>query len=168
VLTTVSLSQIAKNLAVTLDNTLSFSANIKAVTRSCRFMLCNICRVRPYLTKEAAQVLMQALVISRLDYRNSLLAAILACVLTLLRFIQNAAACLVLNLSKFSQVSPLLHTHHWRPVEVHIHYKAWYLPNEQQEELPLPTFRLCSNPIPQPSTTFCHLWSLSPPSSENI
>ena len=29
----------AKNLGGTLDNTLSFSANIKAVTRSCKFML---------------------------------------------------------------------------------------------------------------------------------
>ena len=45
---TVSPSQSAKNLGVTLDNTLSFSANIKAVTRSCRFMLYNIRRVRPY------------------------------------------------------------------------------------------------------------------------
>ena len=41
---TVLPSQSAKNLGVTLDNTLSFSANIKAVTLSCRFMLYNICR----------------------------------------------------------------------------------------------------------------------------
>ena len=34
--------QSEKNLVVTLDNTLSFSANIKAVTRSCRFLLYNI------------------------------------------------------------------------------------------------------------------------------
>uniref|UniRef100_A0A674ELL9 Reverse transcriptase domain-containing protein n=1 Tax=Salmo trutta TaxID=8032 RepID=A0A674ELL9_SALTR len=51
----VSSSQSAKSLGVTLDNTLSFSANIKAVTRSCRFMLYNIRRVRPCLTQEAAQ-----------------------------------------------------------------------------------------------------------------
>jgi hypothetical protein len=42
---TVSPSQSTKNLDVTLDNTLLFSANIKAVTHSCRFMLYNICRV---------------------------------------------------------------------------------------------------------------------------
>jgi hypothetical protein len=70
---TVSPSQIAKNLGVTLDNTLSFSANIKAVTRSCRFMLYNIRRVQPYLTQEVSQVLIQALFISHLDYCNSLL-----------------------------------------------------------------------------------------------
>jgi hypothetical protein len=36
---------------VTLDSTLSFSANI---TRSCRFMLYNIRRVRLFLTQEVA------------------------------------------------------------------------------------------------------------------
>ena len=60
----VSSSQSAKNLGVILDNTLSFSTNIKVVARSCRFMLYNIRRVRPCLTQEAAQVLIQALVIS--------------------------------------------------------------------------------------------------------
>ncbi|XP_052351813.1 uncharacterized protein LOC127915630 [Oncorhynchus keta] len=43
----VSSSQSAKNLGVILDNALSFSTNIKAVARSCRFMLYNIRRVRP-------------------------------------------------------------------------------------------------------------------------
>uniref|UniRef100_A0AAZ3RTY0 Uncharacterized protein n=1 Tax=Oncorhynchus tshawytscha TaxID=74940 RepID=A0AAZ3RTY0_ONCTS len=28
--------------------------------------------------------------------------------------------------------------------------RPWYLPTEQLEELPLPTFRLCSNPTPEP------------------
>jgi hypothetical protein len=42
---TVFPSQSAKNHGLTLDNTLSFSENIKAVTHSCMFMLCNIFRV---------------------------------------------------------------------------------------------------------------------------
>jgi hypothetical protein len=41
----VSPAQDAKNLGVTLDNTLSFSVNIIAVTRSCKFMLYGISRV---------------------------------------------------------------------------------------------------------------------------
>ncbi|KAK6305047.1 hypothetical protein J4Q44_G00238270 [Coregonus suidteri] len=81
---------------------------IKAVTRSCRFMLYNIRRVRPCLTQEAAQVLVQALVISRLDYCNSLLAGLPACAIKPLQLIQNAAARLVFNLPKFSHVTPLL------------------------------------------------------------
>jgi hypothetical protein len=98
----VSPSQSAKILGLTLDNTLLFSVNIKAVTRSCRFMLYNMHRVQPYLTQEAPQVLIQALVISRLDYFNLLLAGLF----------QNATARLLFNLPKFSHVTPLLHTLH--------------------------------------------------------
>ena len=119
---TVSPFQSAKNLDVTLENILSFSANIKAVTRSCRFMIYNICRVRPYLTQEVVQVLMQALVIFCLDYCNSLLAVIPACAIKPLQLIQNAAAQLVFNLPKFSHVSmlpykltPLSYTHQTLP-----------------------------------------------------
>ncbi|XP_055765705.1 uncharacterized protein LOC129841458 isoform X2 [Salvelinus fontinalis] len=123
----VSSSQSAKNLGVILDNTLSFSTNIKAVTCSCSFMLYNIRRVRPCLTQEAAQVLIQALVISRLDYCNSLLAGLPACAIKPLQLIQNAAARLVFNFPKFSHVTPLLRSLHWLPVEARIRYKTMVL-----------------------------------------
>ena len=61
---TVSPSPIARNLGVVLDNQLSCTANITAVARSCRFALYNIRRIRPFLTREAAQLLVQSLVIS--------------------------------------------------------------------------------------------------------
>uniref|UniRef100_A0A674CUA9 Reverse transcriptase domain-containing protein n=1 Tax=Salmo trutta TaxID=8032 RepID=A0A674CUA9_SALTR len=118
----VSSSQSAKNLGVTL-----FSTNIKAVTRSCRFMLYNTRRVRPCLTQEAAQVLIQALVISRLDYCNSLLAGLPACAIKPLQLIQNAAAHLVFNLPKFSHVTLLLCSLHCLPVEARIRYKTMVL-----------------------------------------
>ncbi|XP_071369106.1 chondroitin sulfate synthase 3-like [Centroberyx affinis] len=57
----------AKNLGVILDN-------IAATGRSCRLFLYNIHKIRPFLKREAAQLLVQALVISRLDYYNVLLA----------------------------------------------------------------------------------------------
>jgi hypothetical protein len=42
---TVSLYQSAKNFGMTVDNTLSFSANINAVIHSCKFMHYNILKV---------------------------------------------------------------------------------------------------------------------------
>ena len=68
-------------------------------------MLYSIRRVRPYLTQEVVQVLIQAFVISCLDYYNLLLAGLPACVIKPLQHIWNAAARLVFNLSKFSHVT---------------------------------------------------------------
>ena len=65
------------------------------------FKIKDIRRIRPLLTQEATQLLVQALVISRLDYCSSLLAGPL-------QLIQNAAARLVFNLPKCSHSAPPL------------------------------------------------------------
>ncbi|KAL7846620.1 hypothetical protein SRHO_G00216000, partial [Serrasalmus rhombeus] len=82
----------ARSLGVTLDGQLSFSTHIANLTRSCRFLLYNIRRIRPFLTREATQVLVQSLVISRLDYCNSLLADLPMQTIKPLQLIQKAAA----------------------------------------------------------------------------
>ena len=89
-----------------------------------------------------AQVLIQAFVLSCLDYCNSLLAGLPTCAIKPLQLIQNAATRLVFNLPKFSNVNALLRTCH----KLTSTTRPWYLPMEQQEELPHPTFRYCSKP----------------------
>ncbi|KAJ8372977.1 hypothetical protein AAFF_G00272580, partial [Aldrovandia affinis] len=64
----VSPSQSARSLGVTLDNQLCFSSHIAAITRTCRFSLHNIRRIRPFLTQEATELLVQDLVISCLQF----------------------------------------------------------------------------------------------------
>ncbi|KAJ8392151.1 hypothetical protein AAFF_G00079570 [Aldrovandia affinis] len=123
----VSLSQSARSLGVTLDNQLCFSSHIAAISRTCRFSLHNIRRIRPFLTQEATQLLVQALVISRLDYCNSLLAGLPACAIKPLQLVQNAAARLVFNQPKFTHVTPLLSSLHWLPIAAHIRFKSLVL-----------------------------------------
>ncbi|XP_044077145.1 uncharacterized protein LOC122887736, partial [Siniperca chuatsi] len=101
----VSSAQTARNLGVTLDDQLSFAANIAVTTCSCRF---NIRRMRLFVTQEAGRVLVQALVISHLHYCNSLLAGVPACAIRA-QHIQNAAAQLVFNLPTYLLSSPTLH-----------------------------------------------------------
>ncbi|KAK5876812.1 hypothetical protein CesoFtcFv8_026127 [Champsocephalus esox] len=119
----VSPTQTARNLGVILDNNLSFTANITATTRCCRYTLYNI-RNR---TQKATQLLVQALVTSRLDYCNSLLAGLPACAIRPLQLIQNAAARLVFNLPKCSHTTPLLRSLHWLLVTARIHFKTLIL-----------------------------------------
>ncbi|KAK5928564.1 hypothetical protein CgunFtcFv8_013618 [Champsocephalus gunnari] len=123
----VSTTQTARNLGVILDNNLSFTANIAATTRCCRYTLYNIRKIRPQLTQKAMQLLVQALVTSRLDYCNSLLAGLPACAIRPLQLIQNAAARLVFNLPKFSHTTPLLRSLHWLPVTAIFHFKTLVL-----------------------------------------
>ncbi|KAK3510028.1 hypothetical protein QTP70_026003, partial [Hemibagrus guttatus] len=123
----ISPSATARNLGVTMDNQLSFSSPVTNVTRSCRFLLYNIRRIRPFLSTQATQVLVQSLVISRLDYCNSILAGLPLNAIRLLQMIQNAAARLVFNLSKFSHTTPLLRSLHWLPVAARIRFKTLML-----------------------------------------
>ncbi len=62
-------------------------------------------KIRPFLSEHATQLLVQALVLSRLDYCNALLAGLLASSIKPLQLIQNAAA----NLSLMSQKERMSH-----------------------------------------------------------
>ena len=84
--------------------------DIASVSRSCRFALFNIRKIRPYLTQYATQLLVQTLVSSRLDYCNALLTGLPACMVKPLQMIQNTAARLVFNQPKRTHVTRYLLT----------------------------------------------------------
>ena len=106
--TTITSSPSARNLGVVMDNRLSLSKNITVVTRTCRFFLYNIQRIRPFLTTYSTQILVQAMVLSRLDYCNSLLAGLPASAMRPLQLIQNVAARLIFNVPRCMHTTPLL------------------------------------------------------------
>ncbi len=105
----------------------TFKEHIGKTARSCRFALHNIRKIRPFLTEHAAQLLVQALVISRLDYCNALLAGLPSNTIKPLQMIQNAAARLVFNEPKRAHVTPLFVSLHWLPVAARIQFKTLML-----------------------------------------
>ncbi len=70
---TITPSKTVRNLGVVIDDKLNFSDHIAKIAQSCRFALYNIRKIRPFLSEHATQLLVQALVLSRLDYCNALL-----------------------------------------------------------------------------------------------
>ncbi len=66
---TITPSKTARSLGVVIDDQLTFSDHIAKTARSCRFALFNI-------SEHASHLLVQALVLSRLDYCNALLAGL--------------------------------------------------------------------------------------------
>ncbi len=124
---TITPSASVRNLGVIFDDQLTFKEHIAKTARSCRFALHNIRKIRPFLTEHAAQLLVQALVISRLDYCNALLAGLPSNTIKPLQMIQNAAARLVFNEPKRAHVTPLFVSLHWLPVAARIQFKALML-----------------------------------------
>ncbi len=89
------------------------------MARSCIIALHNIRKIRPFLTEHAAQLLVQALVISRLDYCNALLAGLPSNTIKPLQMIQNAP--------KRTHVTPLFISLHWLTVAARIKFKTLML-----------------------------------------
>ncbi len=124
---TITPSSSVRNLGVTFDDQLTFKDHIAKTARSCRFALHNIRKIRPFLTQHAAQLLVQALVISRLDYSNAILAGLPSNTIKPLQIIQNGAARLVFIEPKRAHVTPLFISLHWLPVAARIKFKTLML-----------------------------------------
>ncbi len=80
--------------------------------------LYNIKKIRPFLSEHATQLFFQALVLSRLDYCNALLAGLPASSIKPLQLIQNVAARLIFNEPKRTHVTYRL------PIAARIKFKA--------------------------------------------
>ncbi len=124
---TITPSSSVRNLGVIFDDQLTFKEHIAKTARSCRFAQHNIRKIRPFLTEHAAQLLVQALVISRLDYCNDLLSGLPSNTIKPLQMIQNAAARLAFNEPKGDNVTPLFISLHWLPVAARIKFKTLML-----------------------------------------
>ena len=73
--------------------------------------------VRRFLTHDVSVLVANALVSSQLDYCNSLFRSLSKFNLHTLQCIQNSAARIVSNTSRYTSITPVLKKLHWLPVE---------------------------------------------------
>ena len=107
-----------------LDAALSFDQRVPAVVRSCFFRVRSLSKVRSYLTRKAANSIAASLILSKLDYCNSLLAGLPQTQIKRLQAAQNAAARTVTKCRKTDYLTPILRQLHWLPVHDSIHHKV--------------------------------------------
>ena len=91
------------------------------------YNLLRIKHITRYLTQEAAQILVSSLVMSHLDYANSLLYGLQDCDIDKHWYVQNCAARLVLNRSKYESRTQAFIDLHWFPIWAHIGNKILML-----------------------------------------
>jgi len=80
--------------------------------------------LRTTFLEHSTHILVQALVLSRLDYCNALLAGLPACTVKPLQLIQNAAVRVVFNEPMRVHVTPLFISLHWLPIAARIKFKV--------------------------------------------
>ena len=117
----------AKNLGVLFDSSLSMENHIANVSRTCFYHLRNISRIRSYLSQSDTEKIVHALVSSRLDSCNSLLAGLPACRLKPLVRVQNTACRLIVGARKFDHITEHLIGLHWLPIPQRIEFKILLL-----------------------------------------
>ena len=119
----VALQSCVKYLGVKIDQSLTMHEQISSVCRAAFLELRRIASIRQYLSSDAATKLVNALITSRLDYCNSVLAGLPAEQISRLQRVQNSAARLVMKKCKRDHITPVLKALHWLPVKFRWQFK---------------------------------------------
>jgi len=110
-----------------VDSELSMKQHVTEVAGSCFYRLRRVKQIRRLVGKDVTAQLVSAIILSRLDYCNVLLAGLLCATVEPLQQVHNTAARLVLNLRLCDHVTPALNQLHWLPVASWIKFKLCLL-----------------------------------------
>jgi hypothetical protein len=98
-----------RDLGVFVDSDLMIRSHVQRTVSSCFAPLCQLRSIRHSVPTSVFQLLVIALVLNRLDYRNSVLVGLPPC----LQSVQNAAARLTFRLRRSEHITYALITLHW-------------------------------------------------------
>ncbi len=101
-----------------------FDSHISSICKTAFFNLKNISKLRPMLSMSNAEMLIHAVMTSRLDCCNALLGGCSARLINKLQMVQNAAARVFIRTRKYDQIIPVLSTLHWLPIKHCIEFKC--------------------------------------------
>ena len=113
-----------KNLGVLMDSSLSLQQHVSKICQVCYYYITWIKRIRHTLDKTTTKLIVQALVISRLDYCNAILVGAPNHVIVKLQRVLNAAARLVSMVPRDTSITAVLKDLHWLPMKQRIQFKV--------------------------------------------
>ena len=117
-----------RDLGVIVDSDLSLVSHVNHLTSTCYNHIRQLRSIRRSLTVETAHELARALIHSRLDYCNGVLAGLPKYQVSRLQSVLRSAARLVLRLPGSSSISNLMREQlHWLPFPDRIEYKLCVL-----------------------------------------
>ena len=120
----ISCSNNAKVLGTVFDKNMKMVSHVNLKCKTALFNYRKIREIRQYLNRDSCETLVLSLVISHLDYNNSVLIGISDYLLKRFQRIQNMCAKLVLNRKKYDSSTEALKELHWLRIYLRIQFKT--------------------------------------------
>ena len=120
-------SNVVKSLGVLLDESLTMEKEINKKTSQAYYHLRNIGRIKRCLDEDRRILLVHSLILSKLDYCNSILANVPGYLLKRLQRVMNASVRFIFDVKKRDHITPHLKRAHFLPVVFRIKYKLCLL-----------------------------------------
>ena len=120
---TISPVQCARDLGLIIDSNLSFNDHVQHLSSSCIAKLSQVNRARHAFNKETLLVIINALVMSRIDYCSAVWSSTTDTNLKKVQLIQNYAARIVSGTRKYDHITPVLRELKWLPIKQRLELK---------------------------------------------
>ena len=121
--TTIRAKLVIKFLGAYLDESLNMKTHIANRTKNALYNQYLIKNIRKYITQETAKMLLCSLVLSQLDYLNSVLTDLPKATLRPYNYTQRYAARLACNKTKRDSARDCMKILHWLPIEFRTKFK---------------------------------------------
>ena len=116
-------ADVIRYLGAWMDRHLSLKHHVKLKCKMAIFNLTRIKRLRSYLMESTCNILVMSLVMSHIDYANSILINLQVCVLGQMQRVQDIAAKIVMGKSKYDSSTQCHKALHWLPIKACIEHK---------------------------------------------
>ena len=116
-----------QNLGVHFDMELKWVVHINHLTSNLYHTLTKVAHVQHLLNEEATEIIIQALVLSKIDYCNSICQGAPIYAIEKLQWMQNMGCRIIKGLQKHDHITPHLMDLHWLNINECITYKVCVL-----------------------------------------
>ena len=124
---TISAVPLVRNLGVHFDKELKWTVHINHLTSNLYHILRKVAHIRHLLNEEATKIIIQALVLSKIDYCNSIYQGAPTYAIDKLQRLQNMGCRIIRKVSKYDHITPHLIELHWLRIREHVVYKVCVL-----------------------------------------
>ena len=120
-------SEFIKILGITMDRILSMEKDISNTCRAANMQIRKINSIRHYLTESRSKTLITSIVLSRLDYCNSVYIGLPQKSLHRLQLTHNSAARTVQRIHRYHHITPVLQQLNWLTINCRCQFKILVL-----------------------------------------